>query len=69
MFKRFDYKVVNENYIVYVIENNGMYEYWLQNEDYGVMYLLFSVEEFDLGLVEHNLLDNIKMYKKLFETE
>ena len=68
-FKRFEYKVENSVYYVYVINNGDYYEYWLQNSIYGVMSLIFAMKEYDLSLVENNLLDYIENYKEKYEDE
>ena len=68
MFKRFEYKVENDTYYVYVIKEDKYYEYWLQNKDYGVMSLMFGVQNYyDLSIIEEQLLEYIQDYKEEYE--
>lgn len=69
MFKRFEYKVENDTYYVYVIKEDKYYEYWLQNKRYGVMSLMFGIKDYDLSIIENNLLDYINDYKEEYENE
>lgn len=68
-FKRFEYKVENSVYYVYVINNGDYYEYWLQNKDYGIMSLIFGLKDYDLSIVEEQLLEHIQQYKEEYEDE
>lgn len=67
--KKFDYTFGKDTYIVYVIKNNKTYEYWLQKENFGIMYFMFGFEEYNLEILENNLFDYVKIYKDEFEKE
>lgn len=67
-FKRFDYEIKNKGtYYVYAIKNNDVWEYWLQNSDYGVMLLIHGIYEYDMTLVEKNLSEYIETYEEYIE--
>ena len=67
--KKYSYK----NYVVYIKETNESYEYYLQNESYGIIELMFgaskeatTLEDF-VQIIVDNIDIDIKCYKKEYE--
>ena len=72
MIKKYQYK----EYVIYVKDTKYGYEYYLQNEKYGVLELMFGLPknrdlendiENDIIVVFHNLDNYIKNYKEQYE--
>lgn len=67
--KKYKYK----EYVVYVKWNfkNLCYEFYLQNENYGIISLMFGIPKCDIKdmeeIIKNNLLDYIKIYKQDYE--
>lgn len=66
IIKKYKYK----DYVIYIKETNISYEYYLQNEKYGIIELMFGVskeqntlEEF-LEIVKDNIDIDIEYYKR-----
>ena len=74
IIKEFIYKK-NYNYVVYIKETINTYESYLQNEDYGVIGLMFRKRKKEtkldnfISLVNENLERYIKIYKEGYEEE
>ena len=71
IIKKYEYK----DYVVYVKvnEEDGFYDYYLQNEkeQYGIISLMFGVPTSDIEnieeIIENNIEDYIKLYKEDYE--
>ena len=72
IIKKYQYK----EYVVYVKETKSCYEYYLQNEQYGVLTLMFGLPksrninndiENNIIIVYHNIENYIKTYKEEYE--
>lgn len=67
--KKYKYK----EYVVYVKWNfkNLCYEFYLQNEDYGIIMLMFGIPKSDINDMENiilaNIEDCIEIYKQDYE--
>ena len=68
VIKKFKYQYENDTYYIYAIKENDRIEYYLQNKDYGVIDLMFGIEDNNIDLIntseeEYSLLEsNIKEY-------
>ena len=62
-FKRFEYDIKGNIYYVYVIKNEDVWEYWLQDKDYGVMLLMYGINEYNLEILENNIEEYVENYK------
>ena len=64
-------KYVYKNYVIYEKETEDSFEYYIQNEKYGVISLMFGLtkedKEQNLIVVYNNLEDYIKDYKQDYE--
>ena len=64
--KKYSYK----NYVVYIKETNISYEYYLQNEKYGIIELMFGASKENITLeelleiVKDNIDISIEYYKR-----
>ena len=64
--KKYSYK----NYVVYIKETNISYEYYLQNEKYGIIELMFGASKENITLeelleiVKDNIDIDIEYYKR-----
>lgn len=62
-----------KNYIIYIKETGESYEYYLQNEKYGVIYMIYGVDkekntlEELLQICAENIDNDIIFYKQRFE--
>lgn len=69
IIKKYKYK----DYVVYVKHNREdlCYDFYLQNEIYGVIDLMFGIPTCDIedfeDIIESNIEDYIKIYKEDFE--
>lgn len=69
IIKKYKYK----EYVVYVKWNfkNLCYEFYLQNENYGIISLMFGIPKCDIKdmeeIIKNNLLDYIEIYKQDYE--
>ena len=63
--KKYSYK----NYVVYIKETNISYEYYLQNEEYGVISLMFGIPKSDIKDIENIILANIEDYIETYKEE
>ena len=72
IIKKYQYK----EYVVYVKETKSCYEYYLQQEQYGVLTLMFGLPknrdlendiENNIIVVYHNIEDYIETYKEDYE--
>ena len=67
--KKYKYK----DYVVYVKWNfkDLCYEFYLQNENYGIISLMFGIPKCDIKdmeeIIKNNLLDYIEIYKQDYE--
>lgn len=74
IIKEFIYKK-NYNYVVYIKETINSYESYLQNEEYGVISLMFGVSKKGtkldsfISLVNESLEEYIEIYKDSYEEE
>lgn len=72
IIKEFIYKS-DIKYVVYIKETINTYEAYLQNEDYGVISLMFGVDKNKTKLdnfiiiVNNNLEEYIELYKQDYE--
>ena len=72
IIKEFIYKK-DYNYIIYIKETINKYESYLQNEDYGVISLMFGVNKHQTSLnafiscINENIESYIYNYKELYE--
>lgn len=66
-YKEFYYEINSYTYILRTIKNNDIWEYWLQDNDYGVMLLMYSANDFDLRQFEDNKEDFAKKYQEYFK--
>lgn len=64
IIKKYQYK----EYVVYVKETKSCYEYYLQDEQYGVISLMFGLLKSDIEdmeeIIESNIEDYIESYKE-----
>jgi hypothetical protein len=72
VIKKYEYKQGVNTYYIYVIENDSMYEFYLQNKDYGVMTLMYGLMKEKgidncITILEEHLLDFINDYKEEHE--
>lgn len=65
--KKYKYK----DYVVYVKWNfkNLCYEFYLQNEEYGVISLMFGIPKSDIKDIENIILANIEDYIETYKEE
>ena len=63
-FKSFTYDLKGNIYYVFIIKRDNIWEYWLNDKDYGVMLLMFALNEYNLEILENNLEDYVENYKK-----
>ena len=70
IIKQFIYKK-NINYVIYVKDTISTYEFYLQNEDYGVISLMFGIPKCDIkdmkNIILTNIEDYIETYKEQYE--
>lgn len=72
IIKEFIYKK-DYNYIIYIKETINAFEAYLQNEDYGVIDLMFGVDkkkqaiEDFISYINCNIEDYIEIYKNNYE--
>lgn len=59
----------NINYIVYVKDTISTYEFYLQNEEYGVISLMFGIPKSDIKDIEEIIESNIENYIELYQEE
>ena len=71
IIKKYSYK----DYVIYIKENEKSYESYLQNEQYGIITLMFGVDkkrcsfkEF-VNLIEKHIEDYIYIYIKDYEED
>ena len=61
------------DYLIYLIDENDSYDFYLQNVKYGIISLIFGLKKTDttlketINIVETNLEDYIKIYQNLYE--
>lgn len=66
-------KFVCGQYVVYIKEDKNCFESYIQNENYGVMSLMFGIHKKDIelkdfiDLVKINIKDYIETYKQDYE--
>ena len=75
VIKKFEYNVNNDTYFIYIVETKYGYGCYLQNNDYGVISLMFGLPkeqnnlEETIEIVRNNLGDEIEIYKREYEEE
>ena len=70
MVKEFIYKK-NYNYVIYIKETITDYECYIQNEDYGIIDLMFGVSKKDYKMQDfvEIVLENVDNYVKIYKNE
>ena len=62
-FKSFTYDLKGNTYYIFAIKRDNMWEYWLNDKDYGVMLLMYATNDYNLEMLEINLEDYVEIYK------
>lgn len=63
IIKKYKYK----NYVIYIKEAENTFESYLQNEDYGIIMLMFGVsKEASFQLLKNIIESNIEEYIKIY---
>lgn len=68
IIKQFIYKK-NINYVIYVKDTISTYEFYLQNENYGIISLMFGIPKCDIKDMEEIIKSNIENYIELYQEE
>lgn len=63
----------HDNYLIYLIDENDSYGFYMQNVSYGIISLIFGFKKAEntlkdtINMVESNLDNYIQIYKNLYE--
>lgn len=66
--KQFIYKK-DINYVIYVKDTITTYEFYLQNEDYGIIMLMFGIPKSDIEDMGEIIKSNIENYIELYQEQ